>query len=66
MLKSEIVTLAQEIYSFLATNASFYRQLGDDGNEPLFVYVMDRIQGISYLGFVLANSLPENLDKSFV
>ena len=66
MLKPEIVTLAREIYSFLAPNASFHGQLGDDGKEPLFVYIMDRIQGISYLDFVLANGSPENSDENFV
>ena len=66
MLKSEIVTLAQEIYGFLAPNASFHGQLGDDSKEPLFAYVMNRIQGISYLDFVLANGFPENPDENFV
>ena len=36
------------------------------GKKPLFVYVMNRIQGISYLDFVLANSFPEKSDESFV
>ena len=66
MLKSEIVTLAREIYGFLVPNASFHGQLGGDGKEPLFVYVMNRIQGISYLDFVLANGFPENSDENFV
>ncbi len=66
MLKSETVALAREIYSFLAPNASFHEQLGDDGIERLFVYVMNRIQGISYLDFVLANGFLENLDENFV
>ncbi|KAH8757090.1 hypothetical protein BGZ57DRAFT_1018706 [Hyaloscypha finlandica] len=61
-----IVALAREIYGLLAPNASFHGQLGDDGKEPLFVYVMNRIQGISYLDFVLANSFPENSDENFV
>lgn len=55
ILKSEITTLAREIYGFLAPNVSFHGQQGDDGREPLFVYVMSRIQGISHLDFVLAN-----------
>jgi len=66
MLKSEIVTLAREIYGFLAPNASFHGQLGEDGREPLFIYVMNRIPGISYLDFVLANGFPENSDENFV
>jgi hypothetical protein len=66
MLKSEIVVLAREIYGSLAPNASFHGQLGEDGKEPLFVYVMNRIQGISYLDFVLANGFPENSDENFI
>jgi hypothetical protein len=59
MLKSEIAAMAREIYGFLAPNATFHGQLGDDSKEPLFVYVMNRIQGISHLAFVLANGFPE-------
>lgn len=64
MLRSEVVALAREIYGSLAPIASFHGQLGDDGKEPLFVYVMNRIQGISYLDFVLANGFPENSDEN--
>ena len=49
MLKSEIMTLAREIYGFLAPK---HEQLGEDGKEPLFIYVMNRIPGISYLDFI--------------
>jgi hypothetical protein len=66
MLKSEIVVLVREIYGSLAPNTSFHRQLGEDGKEPLFVYIINRIQGISYLDFVLANGFPENSDENFI
>ena len=66
MLKSEIVALAREIYGSLGPNASFHGQLGEDGKGPLFVYVMNRIQGISDLDFVLANGFPRNSDWNFV
>ncbi|KAF4625637.1 hypothetical protein G7Y89_g12528 [Cudoniella acicularis] len=66
MLKSEITALAREIYGFLAPNASFHGQLGGGGKEPLFIYVMNRIPGISYLDFVLANGFPKNSDLNFV
>lgn len=59
MLKSEITALAREIYGFLAPNASFHGQLGEGGKEPLFIYVMNPIPGISYLDFVLANGFPK-------
>ena len=44
---------------------SFKQQLGDEsmaaaGQEPLLVYVMTRIRGISRLDFVLAHGFPEN------
>ena len=48
VLKSEIMTLAREIYGFLAPK---YGQLGEDGKELLFIYVMNRIPSISYLDF---------------
>jgi hypothetical protein len=69
MLNPEIVTLGQEMYGFLVPNASFHGQLGEggsDSNEPLFIYVMNRIPGISYLDFVLANGFPENSDENFL
>jgi len=66
MLKSEIVALTREIYGSLSPNASFHGELGEDGKEPLFVYVMNRIPGISYLDFVLANGFPENSDENFI
>jgi len=66
MLKSEIAALAREIYGVLAPNVSFHRQLGDDDKEPLFVYVIGQIQGISYLDFILANGFPENSNQNFI
>jgi hypothetical protein len=66
MLKSEIATLAREVYGSLAPNASFHGQFGEDGKEPLFVYGMNRIHGISYLNFALANGCPENSDENFI
>lgn len=66
MLRSEIVTLARQIYGPLAPNAEFHGQLGEDGREFLLIQVMNRIPGISYLEFVLANGFPENSDDNFV
>lgn len=65
-LESEIVTRAREIYGSLTPNASFYGQVGEDGGEPVFIYVMNRIPGISYLDFVIANGFPENSHENFV
>lgn len=65
MLRSEIVTLARQIYGPLAPNVEFHGQLGEDGRESLFIYVRNRIPGISYLEIVLANGFPENSDENF-
>lgn len=66
MLKSEITARASEIYDFLAPNVSFHGQLGDDSKEPLFIYVMSRIQSISHLDFVLVDDFPENSNRNFI
>jgi len=63
-LKSETAALARRIFGSLAPEVSFRQQLGEDsevaGQEPLLVYVMNRIQGISRLDFILAHGFPEN------
>ncbi|KAH6839417.1 hypothetical protein B0I37DRAFT_233732 [Chaetomium sp. MPI-CAGE-AT-0009] len=63
-LKSETAALARRIFGTLAPEVSFRQQLGEDseaaGQEPLLVYVMSRIQGISRLDFILAHGFPEN------
>lgn len=64
MLRPEISALAREVYGFLAPNVSFHGQLGDDSKEPLFVYVMSRVQGISHLDFILANSVLRDSDQN--
>lgn len=63
MLRSETVTLARQIYGPLAPNAEFHGQLGEDGRESLWIYVMNRIPGISYLEFVLANGFPKKFGR---
>ncbi|EGE06894.1 hypothetical protein TEQG_05947 [Trichophyton equinum CBS 127.97] len=63
-LRIETVALARIIYGKFAPQVTFKGQIGEDidGKEPLYIYVMSRIQGISYLDFLLANnsSVPEN------
>ena len=61
-LKTETATLARIIYGSWAPKVSFKGQIGDniDNREPLCVYVMDRVLGISHLDFILAHSHPEN------
>lgn len=50
VLKSDTAALAREIYGSLVPETSFHGQV-DDGEEPLFVYVMNRMRSISQLGF---------------
>ncbi|GIK00091.1 hypothetical protein Aspvir_004106 [Aspergillus viridinutans] len=63
-LRIETVDLARTIYGHFAPQVAFYGQIGKDveGKEPLYIYVMSRIQGISYLDFLLAHNaqVPEN------
>ena len=69
-LKGETATLARRIFGTLAPEVSFRQQLGEDseaaGQEPLLVYVMTRIQGMSRLDFILAHGFPENSSKNMV
>jgi hypothetical protein len=68
MLRSEIVALAREIYGDLAPNAEFHGEVGDSGEEGemVFVYVMERIRGISYLDFILTNNVPGDEKRDFI
>ncbi|KAK4073628.1 hypothetical protein Trihar35433_3102 [Trichoderma harzianum] len=61
-LKTETTALAHKIYGALAPEVSFEGEMGDDseGKEPLYVYVMRRMQGITHLDFILAHGLPDN------
>lgn len=66
-LKTETSILARQIYGTLAAKASFEGQIGDDidGKEPLYVYLMSRIRGITHLDFILAHGFPENSQENF-
>lgn len=49
------------VYGEMAPRVEFRGEIGDDGEgadgkEPLCVYVMNRIRGISYLDFILAHN----------
>jgi hypothetical protein len=70
-LRPDIAQLAREIYGSLAPEVSFHGQLGDEnedvdsGKEPLLLYVMSRVRGVSHLDFVLAHGLPPNATENF-
>ncbi|KAL7959373.1 hypothetical protein V8C34DRAFT_323048 [Trichoderma compactum] len=66
-LKTETAALARKIYGALAPEISFEGEIGDEieGKEPLHVYLMRRIQGITHLDFILAHGFPENSQEDF-
>ena len=69
-LKVETTALARRIFGTFAPDVSFRQQLGEDsttaGQEPLLVYVMTRIRGVSRLDFILAHGFPENSPENMV
>lgn len=67
-LSMETMNLARAIYGHLAPQATFRGQIGDDteGKEPLYIYVMSRIQGISYFDFILAHNKSRRIPLSFL
>jgi hypothetical protein len=65
-LRMETMNLARTIYGPFAPQVSFRGQIGEDiEREPLCIYVMSRIRGISYLDFILAHNsyMSENSPK---
>jgi hypothetical protein len=62
-LRTETMNLARTIYGPFAPQVSFSGQIGEDiesreplCREPLYIYVMSRIRGITYLDFILAHN----------
>lgn len=59
---------ARAIYGDLVPEVTVHGQLGDDADgerEPLLVYEMGRIRGVSQLDFILAHGHPKNNPESF-
>lgn len=52
------MNLARNVYGHFAPQVAFNGQIGEDieGKEPLYIYFMSRIRGISYLDFILAHN----------
>ncbi|KAI1413030.1 hypothetical protein F5Y13DRAFT_40659 [Hypoxylon sp. FL1857] len=61
-LKTETAAAARKVYGVLAPMVSFEGQIGEesDGKEPLLVYLMSRVRGITHLDFILSHDSPEN------
>jgi hypothetical protein len=64
-LRTEVTSLATEVYGSLAPKVSFEGKVGDGGKEPLYVYLMSRVRGMTHLDFILAHGFPENSPDNF-
>ncbi|KAK3339417.1 hypothetical protein B0H65DRAFT_511635 [Neurospora tetraspora] len=68
-LKAEISSLATDIYGSLVPKVSFEGKLGEEGDgkkEPLYVYLMTRMRGMTHLDFISAHGFPENSPDNFL
>lgn len=65
-LRSEVTSLATEIYGSLVPKVTFEGNVGDGEKEPLYVYVMSRMRGMTHLDFILAHGFPENSPDNLV
>ncbi|KAF9766949.1 hypothetical protein IL306_000545 [Fusarium sp. DS 682] len=66
-LDMKIASLASQVYGSLAPTVSFEGQVGDESKdkEPLYVYVMSRMKGMTHLDFILAHDCPDNSPETF-
>jgi hypothetical protein len=78
-LDTKTAALAAEVYGSLAPTVKLYGELGlegagdgdeveagrDNEKEPLLVYVMDRIRGLTHLNFILKDMYPQNSKANF-
>ncbi|KFY43158.1 hypothetical protein V495_04110 [Pseudogymnoascus sp. VKM F-4514 (FW-929)] len=67
-LKTETTILAKQLYGTLVPEVSFVGQLGDDdiaGKEPLYIYLANRVRGVTHLEFNLAHDRPDNSQENF-
>lgn len=61
-LSTEVTSLATDIYGSLVPKVSFEGKLGHEGEElePLYIYLMNRVRGMTHLDFILAYGFPED------
>lgn len=68
-LNMDISKLARQVHAGMVPEVSFHGQLGDeqqqDGREPLLVYRMTRMEGMTMLDFVLARGAPQSSPELF-
>lgn len=65
-LATEVTSLATEIYGSLVPKVTFEGKVGDGEKEPLYVYLMGRMRGMTHLDFILAHGFPEHSSNNLV
>jgi len=65
-LNLKTTILARKIHDDLASIIAYHEQLEDTSQETALVYSLDRISGISYLKFCLANNYVKNSEENLV
>lgn len=65
-LRTKVTSLATEIYGSLVPKVTFEGKVGDGEKEPLYVYLMSRMRGMTHLDFILAHGFPENTSSNLV
>lgn len=65
-LGTKVSSLATEIYGSFVPKMTFEGKVGDGGKEPLYVYLMSRMRGMTHLDFILAHGFPENSPDNLV
>jgi hypothetical protein len=66
-LDLKTASLARHVYGYYAPTVSFEGHVGDESKEkePLYVYVMSRIKGVTHLDFILAHDCADNSPENF-
>lgn len=65
-LRTKVTSLATEIYGSLVPKVTFEGKVGNEEKEPLYVYLMSRMRGMTHLDFILAHGFPENSPNNLV
>ncbi|KAI0528476.1 hypothetical protein GGR58DRAFT_519028 [Xylaria digitata] len=59
-LRTDVASLATIVYGSLVPKTSFEGKIGEGGQEPLYVYLMTRVRGLTHLYFILLHGFPED------
>ena len=59
-VKTELSSLATEIYGSFAPTIPFEGMIGDQEDNPLYVYLMSRVKGLTHLEIILIKEFTEN------